>query len=303
MEFDEKAGQLLNQQVSFEQQKATARAALIEVPWKCWYNENLNVAATAADKAAIVNMLESIHRRWDASAVGVQMILNSTDKKISVVASANMPAKSLYLPACVPRGCKVHDLHNEHPMAVSVSVALADGTNNSVKAGDGAPANAARQIEYPLCPEFKAPTAVAANPGEGQDAQQLIYSRDNSESLHPFWAVRRIDKKTLTQERQAVLDDIQRTGESLNVPQFNCEIVTKVHPAMCIASLGEKAVSSTRFVSVPFMTNSKDVVQGEELICELVVRPKPKKALKIVWQDVAKEEDKQKAARKEKDKS
>ena len=262
----------------------------------------MDVAETAADKAAIVTMLENIHRRWDVSAVQVQMMMNSTGK-ISLVAGANMPANSLYLPACVPRGCKVHDIHNEHPMAVSVSVALADGTSDSVKAGDGAPANAARQTEYLLCPEFKAPTEAAAKPGECQDAQQstgrLIYSKDNSESMHPFWAVRRIKKHNLMQEQHAFLDTIKRTGESENVPEFNCQIVTKVHQIVSIASAGGQSLTSTRSISVPFMTNSKDVVQGEELICELVVRPKLKKAPKIVWQDVAKEEQKQKKTRKE----
>ena len=150
-----------------------------------------------------------------------------------------------------------------------------------------------------MSPEFKAPTAVAANPGEGQDAQKLIYSRDNSESMHPFWAVRRITNAKLQEERQAILLDIQRTGERKNVPEFNCEIVTVHHPSASIAKVGDQSVSSTRFVGVPFMTNSKDVLQGEELICELVVRPKHKKAPKRVWQDVAKEEQKQKKTRKE----
>ena len=76
LEFDETTGKRLNQQVSFE--KAIARAtAPIDVPWKCWHNENLDVAETAADKAAIVAMLENIHRRWDVSAVQVQMMMTS----------------------------------------------------------------------------------------------------------------------------------------------------------------------------------------------------------------------------------
>ena len=103
----------------------------------------------------------------------------------------------------------------------------------------------------------------------------------------------------MTQERQAVLENIQRTGESLNVPEFNCEIVTVHHPSMSIASVGEQSESSTRLVGVPFMTNSKDVLQGEELICELVLRAKPKEVAKRAWQDVAKEEERQnKEARK-----
>ena len=86
-------------------------------------------------------------------------------------------------------------MHHEHPMAVRVPVALTAGSSDSVEAEGGAPANVARQVEYLVGPEFNAPTAVAANPGEGQDAQKLIYSRDNSETMHPFWAVRRIDNK------------------------------------------------------------------------------------------------------------
>ena len=33
------------------------------------------------------------------------------------------------------------------------------------------------------------------------------------------------------------------------------------------------------------MTNVKDVVKGEELICELTAIAKPKKAIKRTWQD------------------
>ena len=80
-----------------------------------------------------------------------------------------------------------------------------------------------------------------------------------------------------------------------NVPEFNSEIVTKVHPTMCIASMGTQSVTSTRFVTMPFITNVKDVVLGEELICELA---KPKKLevkkKRCSWQDVHAEEQKAK---------
>ena len=60
---------------------------------------------------------------------------------------------------------------------------------------------------------------------------------------------------------------------------------------MCIASIGTKSVTSTRFISVPFIRNFKDVVQGEELICELLAIPKPKSERKRDWRDVKKEEE------------
>ena len=58
----------------------------------------MNVGRTLVDKATIASMLENIHRQWDASAVEVQMM--SDAGKIYLVAGANMPAKSLMLPAC-----------------------------------------------------------------------------------------------------------------------------------------------------------------------------------------------------------
>ena len=259
----------------------------------------MDVGRTPADKAAIVTMLENLHRKWDVSAVQVQMM--NAAGKIYLVAGANMPAKSLLLPACVPRGCKVHDVHNEHPMAVRVSVALSDGTSDAAQAEHGDPAKVARRVDYLLLPEFKAPTAVAANPGEGQDEQRLIYSKDDSESMHPFWAVRRISNAKLQDERKAVVDEIRKTKAKLNVPEFNCEIVTKVHPTMCIASVGAQSVTSTRFVSVPFITNVKDVVQGEELICELLAPPKTKKEAKRNWRDVDREEKAEQKKVKEKE--
>ena len=75
------------------------------------------------------------------------------------------------------------------------------------------------------------------------------------------------------------------------MPEFNCEIVSKVHPTMCIASMGTQSVTSTRFVIMPFITNVKDVVLGEELICELAKLEKPQKKRKIIHQEVRKEEE------------
>ena len=76
----------------------------------------------------------------------------------------------------------------------------------------------------------------------------------------------------------------------MKVPEFNCELVTKVHPIISIADVWGQRLTSTRFIGVPFMTNSKGVVKGEELICEHALRPKPKRAVKRTWKDVAKEE-------------
>ena len=50
-------------------------------------------------------------------------------------------------------------------------------------------------------------------------------------------------------------------------------------------------MTSTRFITVPYICNVKDVVEGEELIVRHVARVKPKKAQKRGWQDVFKKEE------------
>ena len=204
----------------------------------------------------------------------------SDGSKIYLVAGEDMPAKSLMLPAC-SKGFKVHDVQNEHPMGVRVSVALSKGIDDDKPPGpDAKPTLLDNHADYLLLLELKVPTAVAVKPGEDEGEVKFNYSKDDSESMHPFWAVRRINNAKLQEERQAILVDIQRTGEKKNLPEFNCEIVTKVYLVACIASLLEKTVSSTRSVSVPFITNVKDVVKGEELICQHIAVVKPKKIKK-----------------------
>ena len=290
IQFDQRTGVALNEQVTFE---TTKKGALppIELPWKEWHNEHRGVAQTMADKAAIVTMIENLHRQWDTGAVQVQIM--SAEGKIHVLAGANMEANSLLLPACVPNGCRVSDVRNEHPLAVRVSVGLSDGTKDSDKPTGCPSANFARRVDYVLLPEFKAPAVVTASPGEGEDEQAFKWSKDDSESMHPFWAVRRITSRKLEEEQKAVLEDIRKRGQQRNVPEFNCEIVSQTHPTMCIASMGTQSVTSTRFVTMPFMTNVKAVVRGEELICELAQAKKPEVKKKRDWRDVAKEEEAQ----------
>ena len=126
-----------------------------------------------------------------------------------------MPAKSLMLPAC-SKGLEVHDVLNEHPMAVRVSVALSEGTCDHKPQGPiASPKSLATSVDCLWLPELKLPTAVAAKPGEGEGEGKLLYSKDDSESMHPFWAVRRITNAKLQEEQTALLLDIQRTGEQI----------------------------------------------------------------------------------------
>ena len=58
------------------------------------------VALAAADKAAVVCILENIHRRWDVSTVDVKVML--LDGKASVDAGADIQNKTNMLPPASP---------------------------------------------------------------------------------------------------------------------------------------------------------------------------------------------------------
>ena len=76
--------------------------------------------------------------------------------------------------------------------------------------------------------------------------------------MHPFWAVRRITDAALRREKTI--------GNTESVPDFNCKIVNKVHTVVDIATVGDQNLTSTRLITVPYITNVKDVLEGEELI-------------------------------------
>ena len=116
--FDPESGNLLTEQVTFENKKDVKKQP-IELPWKAWYQQHVDVGQTLVDKAAIASMLENLHRQWDVSAVEVQMM--SDAGKIYLVAGADMPATSLMLPAC-SKGFKVHDVTNLHPGCARFSI-------------------------------------------------------------------------------------------------------------------------------------------------------------------------------------
>ena len=157
-------------------------------------------------------------------------------------------------------------------MAVPVTVSLAKTI------GDAAEDQPFSRIDFLLNPEFKAPapTAVAAVPGGDSAEREWIYSKDQSETLHPFWAVRRITDTALQQEKDQVTMQMKKTGETSRIPVFNCELVTQIHTACNTATPWGQNLTSTTNVHVPYICNVKDVVEGEELIVRHVARAKNK---------------------------
>ena len=294
LQFNEKTGERLNTQVQFANPEK--KSIHMQIPWKDWHEQNLCMGATQADKASVLTLLQNIHHRWDPSSVDVNLMLR--DGKISVVAGSKVKKNAIMLPPCVPNKMVVHDANNEHPLAVPITVLL---SNNKVKENH-TEKNAERVAHFLLCPDFKAPTAVAASSSskslvptdESHDAAvpQLVYSKDHSESLSPFWAVRRITNDALQHEKDEMTKEMKNTGEKQKMPQFNCQFANRVHNCLSVADVGEQCLSSTRFVTVPYITNTKELAEGDELIVQHVPRAKKKsqKKREMSWRDVHQQE-------------
>ena len=76
-----------------------------------------------------------------------------------------------------------------------------------------------RTSDFLLMPDIKAPTAVAADQSSSDAAggsgdtpgATLVYSKDNSESLTPFWAVRRITSDDLQREKDDLAKEMKKS--------------------------------------------------------------------------------------------
>ena len=103
--------------------------------------------------------------------------------------------------------------------------------------------------------------------------------------------MRRITADALQHEKDQLVKQIKNTGERIRLPAFNCEIKEQVHTAVHIASVGQQHLTSTRFITVPIITNVKDLVAGEELL-EVILQPEDNDLLRkveacmpiILWQ-------------------
>ena len=296
---------MLNQQVSFE--TAVRQKIHIEVPWKQWHEANPNMSALAADKASVVMLLDTIYSRWDTSAVHINFMLR--EGKLSVFATAKFPKGKLLLPPCVPKRNQVHDANNEHPYAVPVSVSLVDNKDapSSLANGDK---KVERKSDFLLLPDIKAPTAVAADQSSSADGggsggtagATLVYSKDHSESLNPFWAVRRMTADDMQREKDDIAKEMRTNGDYIRIPAFNCNFVTRNHNCVALAEVGDQALASTRWISLQYISNAKELAEGDELILQHHPRYLKEKKRKIIsWQDCQKELDrkKQKVAQEE----
>ena len=114
-----------------------------------------------------------------------------------------------------------------------------------------------------------------------------------NETMHPFWAVRRLTHKQLSAEAHRAHVDGKMQ------PRFNCAIKKHMMSCVAVGAVGTEHLNTTRTCQISFLTNSVDVKEGEELVLEVAdkkgVETKPKRT----WRDAFREEERNATIRQE----
>lgn len=291
--FNEESGVQLNSQIEFTAPGVTPadNLAPTELPWQSWHKNNVSMGALEADRASAVAALHNLHESFDIDKCPIAIHCSNNLSDIRVVATRKVEAHSIWLPPCVPKQSKVFE-RSEHPAAVQVRVKVLRGAE---EAADG---NVLREAAFFVLPEFKPPvkkqssnTAVAgtavADP-QTPPADEWLWGEGSLETMHPFWAVRRLTEKQLQQLK------VHLQGKRIDQrpPRFNCDLQVKTLSVVTMASVAGNCFNRTRILEMPFMVNTGPLEEGEELIYEIKEKAK-KAAPKRSWKDADKDQERE----------
>ena len=76
-----------------------------------------------------------------------------------------------------------------------------------------------------------------------------------------------------------------QSPKSKPAPRFNCELVVKTLSVVAICSVDGQCYNRTRIIEVPFLMNSIDLMEGEELFLEVDEPARKKSTKKRTWRD------------------
>ena len=102
--------------------------------------------------------------------------------------------------------------------------------------------------------------------------------------MHPMWAVRR--------KTHAELQKLPRERATEN--GFTCGIELREYSVVTVGSYISSSVATTIFVRVPFLTNSKDLSNGHELLWERLAAQPKKLAATVSYKEQAQKRQREK---------
>ena len=279
--FNEHTGDLLNRQVDFTKPVVPPMADT-QLPWKEWVQQSRSLGAREADKATAVAVLQSVHEQFDTGSQPIELWRKGS-QAIRVLAGSKVAKNGIWLPPCAPRSSKVYDA-TEHPHAVTITLKVNRSIAESLQEGSD---KTLTERKLYVLPEFKMPTAVADD--------QIKWSWEGNESLHPFWCVRRVTEQqmarlTLEWQLASTDDGAPRAPK----PRFNCTLEIAALSSTNIACVGNKAINRCKILDVPFLTNFRPLEAGEELFLEMHEKKKETRRKPArTWRDALKDEQKE----------
>ena len=278
LEFNEKQGTLLNFQ-DVKLLTAPSTLDMVPLPWKEWM-QHCQTSADARD--ADIGAAMTVLRMLQLKAVhgGDKLDIVRDGSQIKVIAKDDIEPNAIRIAPGVLKMTRILK-KSEHPFRVSISIhtetddhmARLDEGIAAVAAKDDASASgaavAASRIPeaprvYYLNPEWK---EVPLMPGD-------IFVFNGDESMHPFWAVRRI------------VDKVPNAPSSrIGAEEANCAIDEQDFTNVSVGTVAGKSSAMTITVGVPMLSNRMPLKKGDELIVRPIgSQPKTTRGIKaITW--------------------
>ena len=185
-------------------------------------------------------------------------------------ANAKVAAATIALPLVVHKASKVFT-QSWAPAcnnAIRLSLSMLRTCENDAKERSGS--TAARQRYVLVNPEFSPPIEAARSPAvAGRDAAiEWQWDPKGTDTMCPFWAVRRMTRKQLDAAANASDEYHERVGVRR---RFNCELRPYVMTCVNvgITALGHGPLTMTRALEDPFLVNTVDLEDGEQLLFEI----------------------------------
>ena len=282
LQFDERSGTVLNRQDVVEDEPSHKPEPNLHVPWDAWLKEcaTLELGAQEACASSVLAALHALHRQKDLPNTGIDILYEADRGMKCVVASEDLSPGAVCLPPCVPRNNKVL-VKSEHPLRIRIDVNLKflhslEGGENTRSTG--------KDYAFYVNPELKLPTATEPSAELLLMGLAADWEWKGDESLHPFWAVRRLTPAQLASE-----------PKSSRAAGFNVSLQTEQVSHVTVGKFKGTSWSKTHVVSIPVLTNLEHIKRGTELVLQADVAEKKEKIKKRTWKDSNAQEERDQA--------
>ena len=142
-----------------------------------------------------------------------------------------------------------------HPFRIPIVVALKSKTTGN------------QETQLYISPEWLQPEQKAVAEDLKSSGFEVDWEWSGSESMNPFWAVRRMTDAQLAQEPKVP-----------TIKGFNVQLSNKEFSQVVVGTMLDDIVSTTWTVTVPVLSNEDHISQGDELILrhEPIKKKEPK---------------------------